>query len=970
MRIGKSFISRVLLSCLIIGAGLAWIPLKCCSRNESPSAAEELEPKARQVAVRTEKKSGLAAWNRGFSRQNPPPAELRPITGDHTGILENGIRFAVMECPDAPGEVSLRLLVLAGSIHEDADERGLAHFVEHMAFRRTARRRDGQAMEGFQRLGLRAGADANAHTAVDHTLYRLDLPEADEESLEAAMNFFRDAADGLLFDPADVESERAVILRELAEREAGEAFALRSAAILPGVRAAENLPRGLKEVVESATPARLREFWHRNYTSSRMTVVAAGDLDAADMIARIRRHFGPIAARIPPAEPEPGNPLADRQAALRFVPHEATTVTRITIAAPHPIKRQPDTIERRREQVARAVALQMLEARLGRRFESRNIRGLQPQLAAVELSPGIGWMEISSTCGPGREAMVLHCIVEETRRALAHGFARREFAEARGEIRRQLRANFARRQSAAIADSATAIAESIRTGRILESPHDELNRCLTTLADLDNRECQALFRADWSHAMPRIVISGVVSAEIEETAQRVIDSIPALPPPLPEDHSRIPPLVIESPGPAGEIVEKNLVVEPGYLEARFANQVVVRLAPIPSIGGHVEVRVRVRHGRQSLPMEQPGIAAAAEILGQWYPTEGWQQLTLKAALAEEDVSMDFRCENDAFQWSGTTHRAELRRQLEILRVCATRPGALEAGRLWTPSESLNTHMTSRAKLMHSQIRREFTRLITGSDPRFETLPLGLMDTDGHQVAEWLRLALTRDGVCIVITGDFEPLQALEDVAATFGALPARRSWVAPSPYPGVTAQGGGTYQVPADGKTKTGAAAMLFPLGAPTDSDDAMRRWILAELLQLRLRSVMRESLGESYSPRTGLAMSPDDREQWLIAHVPCAAGRENEVGPSLRELVREMAGSACLEDEFQRAVRPLPHVVRKAVWNPSQLAGMLWNPERMPTLKKVDAASLGRMNETVRQLARQVFGAEAAIELRVMAEE
>jgi zinc protease len=332
--------------------------------------------------------------------------------------------------------------------------------------------------------------------------------------------------------------------------------------------------------------------------------------------------------------------------------------------------------------------------------------------------------------------------------------------------------------------------------------------------------------------------------------------------------------------------------------------------------------------------------------------------------------MAFSCENNAFQWIGTTHRPELRRQLELLCACATRPGALETGRLWTPTESLNTHMTSRAKLRFSQIRREITRLITGSDPRFEALPVGLMDTDSKQVAEWLEPALARDGVCIVITGDFEPLQALEDVAATFGALPVRRAWAGPSPYPGVTAHDGGTYQVPADGRAKTGAAAMLFPLGAPTDSDDAMRRWILAELLQLRLRSVMRESLGESYSPRTGLAMSPDDREQWLIAHVPCAAGRENEVGAALRELLREMASNAFPKDEFQRALRPIPHLVRKAAGNPSRLAGILWNPERMPDLKKIDVEYLSRMGGEVEQLARRVFSAEAAIELRVMAEE
>lgn len=156
MRIGKTFMFRSFLPGLVLVAGLAWIPLKCCYRNESPSAVER-GPGARQAVVRAEKKPGLAAWNRAFSRQNPPPAELRAMTGDTTGVLGHGIRFAVMECPDGPGEVSLRLLVLAGSIHENADERGLAHFVVHMAHRPRALRRRSGGRGGHRPSGPGAG---------------------------------------------------------------------------------------------------------------------------------------------------------------------------------------------------------------------------------------------------------------------------------------------------------------------------------------------------------------------------------------------------------------------------------------------------------------------------------------------------------------------------------------------------------------------------------------------------------------------------------------------------------------------------------------------------------------------------------------------------------------------------------------------------------------------------------------------
>ena len=129
----------------------------------------------------------------------------------------------------------------------------------------------GHSMELFERLGLRSGADTNAFTSPDHTVYKLDIPDADEKTLETAFTFLQDVAGGILFQAAEVESERQVVLREMEETEArGEGYYLRAATILPEVRAAQRAPIGLREVVERATPEILRDFWKRHYVPSRM----------------------------------------------------------------------------------------------------------------------------------------------------------------------------------------------------------------------------------------------------------------------------------------------------------------------------------------------------------------------------------------------------------------------------------------------------------------------------------------------------------------------------------------------------------------------------------------------------------------------------------------------------------------------------------------------------------------------------
>ena len=174
----------------------------------------------------------------------------------------------------------------------------------------------------------------------------------------------------------------------------------------------------------------------------------------------------------------------------------------------------------------------------------------------------------------------------------------------------------------------------------------------------------------------------------------------------------------------------------------------------------------------------------------------------------------------------------------------------------------------------------------------------------------------------------------------------------------------------AGGKTQIGHAEMIFPFGGPANIDEAMSRRVLAELVQIRMRSVMRESLGESYSPGAGLIMSVDRKEQWLIARVPCAAGRENEVGENLRDMVDVLVSKGWSDDEFIRAARPVPFSVRKLLRDPAQLSGLLWNPEQIPGSKPLEDAPMNRLRREVELMARRVLASGNAMELRVLAEE
>src|SRR6478735_3985355 len=130
------------------------------------------------------------------------------------GALPNGMRYAIMKNTTPKGEVSMRLRIGAGSLMESDAQRGLAHFLEHMAFRGSTHVPDGDVFQTMQRLGLRVGADANASTGQTETIYQFDVPKSDTATLNTAFTVLRDIATELSLKPEAFDAERGPVLSE------------------------------------------------------------------------------------------------------------------------------------------------------------------------------------------------------------------------------------------------------------------------------------------------------------------------------------------------------------------------------------------------------------------------------------------------------------------------------------------------------------------------------------------------------------------------------------------------------------------------------------------------------------------------------------------------------------------------------------------------------------------------------------
>jgi len=245
----------------------------------------------------------------GFAQQAAPaaaaPAVAPPLTTVlptdpkvKIGTLSNGLRYYIRQNAKPEKRAELRLVVNAGSVLENDKQLGFAHIVEHTAFNGTTHFAKNDLIKYLQSIGVRFGADLNAYTSFDETVYILPVPTDTARIVEQAFTILEDWAHGQTFDSTEVMNERGVVREEWrGRRGAGDRMLQKWLPIaFKGSRYARRLPIGTEPSIMSARPSNLRPFYRDWYRPDLQAVIAVGDFNPADIEAQIKKHFGSIPA--------------------------------------------------------------------------------------------------------------------------------------------------------------------------------------------------------------------------------------------------------------------------------------------------------------------------------------------------------------------------------------------------------------------------------------------------------------------------------------------------------------------------------------------------------------------------------------------------------------------------------------------------------------------------------------------------
>ncbi|HVS51172.1 MAG TPA: insulinase family protein [Opitutaceae bacterium] len=880
-------------------------------------------------------------------------SDLKPDPEARFGTLPNGVRYVVRANREPKQRASLRLLVLAGSLDENENQRGLAHFLEHMAFNGSAHYAPGTLVEFLQRMGMSFGADTNASTDFQRTLYLLELPDTKDTTLAEGMRVFADYAGGLLLKPEEIDKERGIILSEKRTRDdvGYRTFVARYGFTLAGSLFPQRFPIGETPVIEQAQRDRFADFYNAWYRPELMTVIVVGDIDPAAVEKQITAAFAPLTARAPerPA-PDLGH-LAPHDGVRVFYHAEPEAPnTQVTIATVTPYTHEPDTAANRLKYLPRELAHAMINRRLTILAKKENAPFTSARSGVGEAYNFYRESTMSLTCRADQWAAALGVGDQELRRALEHGFQEPELKEVVADFRNSLEQavkTAPTRHSDALADE---IADTLVEREVFTSPGDDLAVYGPALERVTVDDCLRALRDTWSPAQRLVMVTGnaridpssasaaagASSGVAEQAIASVYEKSRAVAVAPPEKIADTQWAYTDF-GAPGKIAQRQHVDDLDLTLVRFENGVRLNLKKTDFEANRIRLNVRVGTGQLTEPRDEPGLAT---YTSQTFSAGGLGKHSvddLRRILAGKTVGAGFGAAGDAFTASGATNREDLLLELQLVTAYLTDPGFRpEAARQMR--KGIDQLYLSFAHTPSGPFNLEVPKIISSGDSRFGFPPKEeMLKRTLDEARAWIAPQLQHGAIEIALVGDLDIDATIDAVAKTLGALPPRE----PKPALDELRQ----VKFPAepfarefkiDSEIPKGVVVTYWPATDSREIHRTRRLNLLTEVLTDRLRLKVREELGDAYSPGAGPSLSDIyPGYGYLTANVTVDPPKAKQIADLLVQIGNDLAEKGVTDDELERAKKPVLTALREDArtnqyWLGSVLARAQERPEML----------------------------------------
>ena len=798
------------------------------------------------------------------------------------GTLANGMTYYVRRNVEPLNRAQLSLVVKAGSVHEEENQRGLAHFVEHMAFNGTERFEKHQIVDYLESIGSTFGADLNAYTSFDETVYWLEIPTDDPEILETAFQILSDWAYAISFDPEEVELERDVVLEEW---RLGQGFSSRFQEnwfppIFGTSRYTDRGPIGLTEIIETAPVERLRTFYERWYRPDLMAVVAVGDFDTDLIEAKVKQHFAsPPEGEAPQASATVGSPTSRP----RFdVPnHDAPRInvfsdpeapaTQLILVRKLPPETGQDLVAFRRNAIE-SLAFMMLNARLFERGQSADPPYLWAGgergafVEATDIVQFVAWVE-QDGIETGFAALL-----EEMQRAPQHGFTESELAREKINLFSSVENAYKERNQRKSGDLAQTYADHFLGGTLVPGLEaewelyqellpqislEEVDDLAVTLTQTDNTVLLVM-RPEVTDATTDDELAAAIQTQLEaaDTLQvepyvDAFDDVPLLAT-IPTPGSITAEEVIESIDAQMWTLSNGITVFAKQTDFRDDDVVFTAFSP----GGH------------SLVADMDHVSALfADQLVNGSGVGLHDNVTLGKLLTGKRVAVSPYISELFEGFTGNASPEDMETLFQLITLYATAP-RLDPNFFSTYQTSLRSVAETRSEQPDAVFSDALTEVLSQNHFRERPLTLELLDELSMERALAVysdRFADLGDATFVFVGAfDWEDLRSL---ATTYLASLPTTGRVEEWRDVGIDPPMDLVDHIVRSGIEPRSISAVIFAGDAEWDRQDSLTLRAAGEMLQIRLRERLREELGGTYfvSVNANLQLLPDPEYQISI---------------------------------------------------------------------------------------------------------
>ncbi|MDX1951129.1 MAG: insulinase family protein [Verrucomicrobiota bacterium] len=879
-----------------------------------------------------------------------PAAQLPADPRIEQGKLANGVTWLYRQHNNPPGRMALQIHVRTGSLNETEEQRGLAHFLEHMAFNGTENFPPGKLIPYFESIGMEFGAHLNAYTSFDQTSYMLFTPNVDLAQIDKALMVLSDYAFRISLLPEEIEKERGIVLEE--SRTGKNAQQRIRDKLWPelfkGTRFAKRLPIGEEAILASAKKEQFENYYKKWYRPENVTVVLVGDAPSKEILPLIEKWFGKATAEGEAAKqftPE-FQPFTEKRAYVVTDPEMAFCQVQMMNIRPG---RPPTvTMEEARTELVEYIGSWIIS----RRFDDLVKKGTASYRNAGAYAQNFfndAMLAVGFSIGEAKDwGKMLDEVVTEIKRATEYGFSDRELNLARKEIlaeaERAIRTESTRNAQEVIGQ----IIDSVNEREPVLSAEQQFKLYQTLLPGISAAEVTSSFKEHFSANTFAYVVtmSDKGGNEVPSSEAVLARAKAALAAEVSKPEERQVPtnLLATLPKP-GKVTDKSFDKDLGITSAWLENNVRVHHRFMDYKKDSVLVSIALAGGNIEETRENAGITAAASLVLNEPATSRLTSADVRDLMTGRNINVSGGSGGDHLLITVTGSPLNLDSGLQLAHALLT-DGKIEesAFRNWRLM-SLQ-RFEDREKRPNFKAQEAMESLLSNNDPRrvfygkkeLEALTLS-------KAQEWFDRIRTTAPIEVAVVGDIQWEEAQGLVEQYVGSLSKRErrseriEALRKSPRP----EGPLEKHVKVETVTPQAMALAGFAGSEARNIKDSRGLELASYILSSRLIKKIREELAIVYS--IGANNSPSqiylDAGRFLSG-APCDPAKVNQVNDEIHKIFEDFAKNGPTEEEVTNAKKQVDNSLEQGLREPSYWWGVL----RTAHLRKWDVDSEKNIRE------------------------